>query len=105
MTPHSDQGDAPAAGRHGTSDETPTSPTRHVTRTPRRLTIDSKGAVVPAPYGLGRWSRPTVYACAHPDCPNPAHVLKTANAHSAPSEPADPSLAAVTKVHNCCGNH
>lgn len=63
----------------------------------RRKTINSKGEIVEAPYGLGRWHSPRTYGCAHTDCANPATVLKTANAHTDTDTPAN--------AHNCCGTH
>lgn len=68
-----------------------------MTNEQRRLTINSKGEIVPKPYGPSRWASPRVRPCAHPDCPNPASVLKAADAHTGD--------ATVTKAHNCCGGH
>lgn len=61
----------------------------------RHRTIASNGQIITAPYGVSRWANPKTYTCAHEGCPNPATVLRTADAH--PTE--------VAKTHNCCGTH
>jgi hypothetical protein len=52
-------------------------------------TIDSKGNIMPKPYGGSRWASPKNYNCNHEDgCLNPATVLN-----------------AIPSVHNCCNQH
>jgi hypothetical protein len=68
--------------------------------TPRRRTINSRGEIVTPPYGVGRWSSPKKYACAHRDCAHQATILMRANAHGDAV-----SDHATQKAHNCCGTH
>jgi len=67
----------------------------------RETTIDSKGNIVPKPYGYGRWHSPRKYGCAHRGCQNPATILARLGSEEFTTEAGE----LTTKAHNCCGEH
>lgn len=64
-------------------------------------TIDSKGNIVPKPYGVSRWANPRFYHCEHfgyNGCDNAAQIYyrKVAGVET---------NHGINESHNCCNKH
>jgi hypothetical protein len=73
-----------------------------MTYSERPRTINSKGEIVPKPYGPSRWASPRIRPCVHSSdgipCENPAAITARTGAHAIDETGKD-------TAHNCCGTH